>query len=69
MDPSIEVIVLSDDDDAGGDHTGALDSSSVLIVEENEESKGAKTLSFITNKLFCNSTATVHTVIYLSIVI
>ncbi|XP_017313290.1 uncharacterized protein zgc:112980 isoform X1 [Ictalurus punctatus] len=39
MDPSIEVIVLSDDDDAGGDHTGALDSSSVLIVEENEESK------------------------------
>ncbi|XP_053332394.1 uncharacterized protein zgc:112980 [Clarias gariepinus] len=41
MDPNIEVIVLSDDDDedADGDHTGALDNSSVLIVEENDERK------------------------------
>ncbi|KAK3530640.1 hypothetical protein QTP86_030410 [Hemibagrus guttatus] len=39
MEPDIEVIVLSDDEDTGGDHTGALDNSSILIVEDNDDSK------------------------------
>ncbi|KAG7315568.1 hypothetical protein KOW79_020434 [Hemibagrus wyckioides] len=39
MEPDTEIIVLSDDEDTGGDHTGALDNSSILIVEDSDERK------------------------------
>ncbi|KAI5616094.1 hypothetical protein C0J50_8589 [Silurus asotus] len=49
MDPSIEVIVLSDDEDADADsdHTGAHENSSVFIVEEDEMNKGPSETSEI----------------------
>lgn len=51
MEPDTEIIVLSDDEDTGGDHTGALDNSSILIVEDSDERKGAKTFTLITSNL------------------
>ncbi|TTF71941.1 Pentatricopeptide repeat-containing protein 1, mitochondrial [Bagarius yarrelli] len=39
MESKLEVIVVSDDEDAVGDHTGALDNSSVLIVEDSQQSE------------------------------